>query len=414
MRAATTTKLPLARWAQIMGIHPLHVMGVQIPATDDQHCNRAWPEHSWQNADAVSREEVVQAIAAAEAAIEDQLGYRLLPAWEAEEWQTLARPYNPEMVAFGLGGVRGYNDTAVRANWGYLVSGGVRAQTLIASSAPIVYTDVDVDGYAETATVSVATAVTNPQEIAVFYPGKAGLAEWQIRPASVTIAAGTATIVFRRELAVLESALEGWAFLEVLGTDNAKFLTTADIYRVYNDPSQQAALLWEPLGACGCATGGCVACAFGTQTACILSRDEPRLSQMTLTPAAWNATTAQFDSASMALARRPDMVRLWYRAGWRDTRLAQPDIDMDAGLAWAVAVYAASMLDRPPCDCQSDVFERWQADLAFTGGATELATYQLTPRDLDSPFGTRAGALLAWRQLRSRTAHVPVAHAVRL
>ncbi len=413
MRASTATKLPLARWAQMFGIQPLHVMGVDLQSLTDAHCEHVWPEHSWQDADAISREDVLQAIAQAEADLEQHLGYRLLPSWEVEEWHELPKPNRPEVIATGLGGARGYNVTVAEGDWGYFLSGGVRTKTLISAAAAVAYSDTDSDSYLDRAQVTAPTTVTDPQEIAIYYPGKNGDDEWQIRPIEVTIADGVETISFRRELAVIEAALEGFAFEAIEGTDNAKFLTTVDVYRVANDPQIQASLMWEPLGSCDCGGATCPVCQFSTQPACFHSRGDPRLSHLVLSPATWNATTAQFDAAALAVGRRPDQARLWYRAGWRDKRLARPMIEMDRDLALAVAVYAASMLARSPCDCRSDVFDHWRKDLAFSGGAEELATYNLSARDLDNPLGTRAGAVFAWRRLRrQQTVHVPIGRGV--
>lgn len=407
MYADAPTKLPLADFARFMGMHPLHFAQVTFQPTGAQarrlasNCDVPVVQYSWQNADAVGRDEIARAIADAEAMLEKELGFRLLPSWEVEEWRPTVRPWKKELFNLSNTDLRGF-DQAVKVRWGWLVSGGRRSQTLIEAASPVVYTDADADGYDETATVTAAVAASqDAAELRLFYPGKSGAPKYEIRPLlSASVAGLVATITFRRENAVLEDLQEEWQAEGVDGADDANFLTTADVYAVANDPQEPAHLLWENIDdSCDCGQDSCPKCSFATQVACLNIRGDPKNGWFSYWPATWDASAETFSAAEFNVKRQPDAVRLWYLAGHRDKSLSFPNRDLDPAWARTVAVLAASLLDRPPCECVKAGWERWARDLAFSGGAEELATYNLSSRLLDNPFGTQAGAVHAWRQV---------------
>lgn len=421
-RAEAITKLSLDRWARILGIHPSHFNGIFFGSSPSV-CAQPWMQHAFQAADRVGREEVANAIAQAEADIERHLGYRLLPSWEVDEWIPSIRPFRPELLNLTSVDVRGFAQT-VEAQWGYLISGGIRSSELITADAAIAYSDLDGDLYDEIATVTITVAAgTSPCELKVYYPASnalvssGGLNEWEIRPIEVSIMGTTATIAFRRDLAVLpemwsdyfppadDSHLRG-----VDGAVDTNFLDEVDVYRVYNDPQTQVSFLWEPFGSgCSCASS-CVLCAYSAQTGCLMLRGDPRHSIVSYRPGSWDADAEAFDSESWIESRQPDIVRLYYYAGWRDKRLACPTVKMDSEWERVVAYYAAALLDRPICECNNirAWVDHWQRDLAIAGEEG----LRVSDKDLDNPFGTRRGAVFAWRRVNAqgvavgRAAHV--------
>lgn len=400
------TKLSLDRWARIMGVPPMHFWGVNIPAME-RACDSAWFQHPWQESDRVSRDDVAQAIAEAESDIEHILGYRLLPTWETDEWMPTVRPFRREAINLNSRDVRGFGQIAM-PKWGYLLSGGIRSAEAFEQNATVTYENDGVmqpTTWLNRATVTVALdEEIADHEIAVYYPGHGDDERWRILPVEVSHnQALEYTIRFRREQALVPTFFDSYD-LENLraadGMDDDNFLEAVAVYRVYNDPQQQATLLWEPLGTCGCGSVTCEACAYATQTACLMLRDDPRLSITVYHPATWDEDALAFTNTAAALGRQPDLVRMWYYAGWRDKASAAPLLEMDEEWARIVAYFAASKLDRPVCACSRHWFEQWQSDLAFSGGANELASYSLSPSDLDNPFGTRRGAVHAWRRVR--------------
>ena len=398
-RARTVTKLSLDRWAQIIGINPLHFSQVQIePPTV---CAQPWMQYEWQDVDRVGREAIARAILDAESAMERYLGYRLLPSWEVNEWRPTVRHRDPALFNVNAG-IR-EQPQVVFPRWRHVIAGGVERKDLVEAASAIVYSDADADLYFETATTTSPVTFTDPCQVAVYYPGKAGEAAWEIRPVAVSIAGGVATITFRREQAVLEALMEGLMPQALDGLDNANFLTTVDVYRRWNDPQQQATLLWGPFAG-GCCTDGCEGCAYSAQTACLVPMGDPYgVGGLGYQPATWDATANAFTPESPLEARAPDLVRVYYYSGYENRSLACPRRDMDDALAQAVAYFSASLLDRPICECNNvrSWIEHWRADLAAE--PPEGTAYKLAAKHLGSPFGTKRGALYAWEYVKANT-----------
>lgn len=397
------THLTLDRFARLLGIPPMHFWGVNIPEMEkNATCSESWFQHAWQGTDRVSRDDVAEAIAEAERDIEQLVGYRLLPTWETDEWQPTIRPFRRDAVNWRSADVLG-RAQLVFGRWGHLLSGGIRSTTTIEAGAAVAYTNDSVmipASWKNLATVVVSLSDEVPDdEIAVFYPGHAGDDHWRIRPVAVAHSATTLvyTITFAREMAMIPAFFDSYdlaVLRPALGTDDANFLATVDVARVYNDPQQQATMLWEG-PSCGC--GGGHACSYGVQTAMLALRGDPRLSAFIFDAAEWNADTQEFHGVPMSVCRQPDLIRLWYYAGWRDKSSRHPLIELDDQWARIVAYYAASKLDRPVCSCSTAAFHTWQTDLAFS----EAGSYAMSPSDLGNPFGTRRGAVQAWRRVRA-------------
>lgn len=403
-RSDTVTKLPLATWAKYMGLNPLHFEQVRIDGFPPL-CSNIYFQHEWQTADHVSREEIARAIAEAEYKIESALGYRLAPSWEVDEWHPTQRYFRSELVNYNSADIRGLKQI-VQADWGWLISGGMQVKSLISAGVVITYSDEDGDSLEETATVIVATTAVDPNEIGIYYPGKSGDDTWEIRPTEVTISGGNATIVFRREYVVIEEKLEAFdnEGAEALYNDDTAFLSVVDVYRRYNDPQTQVSFLWEPFasGTCGsCGGSGCPICAYTIQTGCLILRGDPRSSLVGFSPASWNQDTLDFDIEPWAVARQPDIVRLYYYAGLRDKRSRYVS-RMSQDWERTVAYMAAAMLDRPPCDCGADVWNHYRQDLTLTSGDEDGRPFFRPAQGIeDNPFGTRRGEVDAWRKVRS-------------
>lgn len=397
--ATTRTLLPLDRFFQIIGLHPLH--GNQVVVADlapDTVCDMPVVKYSWQNADAVGREEIAQAIAQAEAILELHAGFSPVPRWVADERIQGIRPLWPEMFTGNAHNVRGM-PTSLRTQLGHVISGGIEAKTLIEAAVAITYTDVDSDGYNETATIIVATSITDPQEIAIYYPGQAAADAYEIRPIKVTITAGNATIVCRREQLLIESLQEQFNPRGADGLVDANFLDEVDVYRHYNDPSQQVQFMWE---GCACDGTGCEACSHSTQYGCLLTRNY-KLGIVVPHPGTWDSDLLHWDTACYSVPRAPEQARLWYYAGYRNMRSLTPNISMDGEWERAVTYLALSLLDRPLCACKPlEAFvSYWKEDLSYNqASATVSTSFTLSRRRLDNPIGTTRGALNAWRLIQ--------------
>lgn len=400
-RANTVTKLSLDEYARLMGLNPLHFNGVVINEMQRTPCDTAWYQYPWQKG-GTSREEIAEAIEQAESMIELQLRSRLLPTWQVDERVLTARGPRPELVRIGSTDLRGYRQT-VRAGWGRFISGGIRKATLVQAAAPIVYDNTVLPAtYNNRATVTVAVPQgTAPCSVCVYYPGHAGAEAWRIRPVVVDVTGLVATITFRRQQAVAEALLESMDVAAdsnqrlAIGSVDASFLTAVDVYTVVNDPSTQASLLWAPPGV-DCSSDDLSA--FSTQTAALMLASDPALSVLSYIPAEWDAATSKYTGVYPASWNEPDQIRLYYLAGLEAQGVACSRWEMDPAWAYTVAVLASALLSKPPCGCQTEVFGRWQTDLAFVGGAEQISKYDVSRADLDCPFGTRLGQVYAYRR----------------
>ena len=63
------TLLPIDRWAEIIGMDPRHFRQVTTSQTPQRTCAKVWKQYSWQEADAVGRFDVADAIQQAEKTI---------------------------------------------------------------------------------------------------------------------------------------------------------------------------------------------------------------------------------------------------------------------------------------------------------------------------------------------------------
>lgn len=404
-RALTPTKLTLDSFARYIGMDPIHFNQVRLDT--NPHCSKIIFQHEWQNHDAVSREEIARAIGLAEAKIEEKLKYHLAPTWDVDEWQEAARAFQSELHILNFSNSRGHRQM-VQANWGYFISGGIEAKDLIDAGAAIVYTDEDGDGYFETATVTVPTTVANKNEIAIYYPGQEADDGWEIRDTKVVLTGGNAVITFRRELAVIPEILEATAVGEeppsADGLEDGDFLEEVDVYRHWNDPQQQATFMWEPqTSICqSCQGGGCAVCDYQVATGCLILTSEPRRSNLGFWPSVWSADDSIFTTAAYCAfpGRLPDLVRLWYYSGWRNRRMPY-DNRMDRDWEPIVAHLAASLLDRPPCDCATGDWNRWRQDVTLVAGDEDGKPYFRSPQKYEfTPFGTSRGAIEAWEKVK--------------
>lgn len=400
-RASLITKLPLDRFAYYLGMDPLHFNQCFINTQDDPApvCGHPMKQFAWQNVQAVGREDIAYAIHQAESNIERWLGYNLKPAWTVDEWGRTTGPANPGLIGMGSINVQGrWKDTQLKR--GYFIAGGVKGKVLIEASSAVIYSDIDGDDYDETATVVTAVvADTLPCEVHLYYPGESGADVWEIRPITVTVTGLVATITFRREQCVLPELM---SVRNVEGVDalvDGNFLDEVDVYRVYNDVSQQVTMQWEPYPVgCGCTTAGvCAQCQVSAQAGCLLGRDH-RLSIVRYAPGTWNADDEHYDLTAMALWHEPDRLRLWYLSGWVNNELACPMNQMDPFWEQVVTYYAASMLDRDICSCENVLgyVARWREDLAV-----DTADRRFTNREKnrDNPLGSTRGALNAWKAI---------------
>lgn len=410
-RAETVTLLSLDRLFKIIGLDPLSANQLTSAILPSVACNTVVYQRNWDKPSQAGREEYALAIKQAEDDIAAYVGYWPLPTYTRDELQPTVRPADRTLVAAGGGfygsGYAPWGGPAANVRWfpksvtlryGNYISGGVKAKIQIGRSANVVYSDPDGDGYKELATVQVNTTVTEPCEIHIYDPGESGADSWEIRPITVTIAAGVATITFRREQAVdpaLWERLDAGSQGAIDGDDDANFITEVDVYRVYLDPSTQVNLITEAVGCSLCGGSGCESCGWATSTGCITGRDK-RLGIITYRPAVWNDVTLQFDGGGYCW-READRMELFYYSGYQWQDAACPTLQMDPFWERTIAMLAMSYLQGVVCDCTAvKTFFNWaQTDLALNDGNANLS-YVTANRAMNCPWGTRQGAVQAF------------------
>lgn len=415
------TLMPLDRWAALVGINPLHFRQVLTQSMPQTICGTPWKSYPWQEANQIGRYDVALAIAEAERRIADYVGYTLLPTWQVDERQPSVRPGIPELLNLTGLDIRGFR-AQVQLNWAHFISGGIEAKDLIEAAVLIAYSDLDNDGYKELATITFNTTVTDPSQIAVYYPDTDASDTWEIRPLrSVDITAGVATVTFFRQQCVVPELTEALVPEAVDGDDDVNFLEDVDVYRHWNDPSQQVELLWSPLGcgwdgwvgySCGtCGSSGtCVACTAASQSGCLLGNDY-RLGIVHYQPATWAADAQNFTRAILCQRRNPDRMRLWYYGGLQNMRALWPTLQMSPQWERAVAYFALTILDRTLCGCNNleALATHYREDMALVESTpTGARSYQLGRNNalLSNPFGTTRGAMLAWQTANDRQAQI--------
>lgn len=395
-RSEFTTWLSLDRWAQIMGINPLNFNGFSATTYFKNNvCGEVFFQYDWQHSDRIGRDTIAQAILEAEQEIAREAGFNLLPDWTLDERIPYTKPGVPG--AYNVWGTnpRGFAKS-VELGKGHIISGGIRAKTLIQASAAVVRTDVDGDGYSEKCTVTVATSVTDANEIRIYYEGNSGADAWEIRPITVVISGGVATITFKSWQIPVWEKLEELDVQPLNADTGTNYETAVDVYRVYNDPSTQATFLWENSPADCC--GSCSACTLNAQTACFHLRDQ-RLGICVPSPATWDASSSTFTAGEFDACREPDQVRFWYYSGWRNPNLTRSYVNLDPYWEMAIAAFAASKFDRPVCGCSnvSSFIDKYRRDAAYS--SLQEGGFSITPELAANKLGTTAGALYAYKQI---------------
>lgn len=403
------TQLSLPYYAEIMGINPIQFMSANAPTVfPSTGCTDRWLTYSWQGGERVSRYELAVEIAKAEREIMSELGYYLIPRWTEDEEHPWPHFYDNRR--WSLGGLTpSYRLKSIPLRQNRYIQGGVKTTALVGTpttaGADLVYTDEDSDGIIDTATITIATTVTDTKELRIFYAGYEGDERWEIRPVrSKSIAGGTATVVVDAWLMFDLDKLtdfpgsDGYDWLGL--TDESDLMTSVDVYRVYNDDSDIATLYWErhPSFA-GVDTETTHLTQSGYLNQRIASEGLVTVRPGTYSSGAW--TTAN----SFEGGREPDYVRISYQSGLREQTDNGGDWVIPEDLAVAVAYMATARVARPLCTkCQNvrALEERLRNDLSIMQRGETGTIKWVNKKVVDNPFGSLAGEVEAWGVVQSR------------
>jgi len=409
-----TPILPLDLWRQEIGYEPWHFWGLAdatiVPVTSK--CNTLVREYGWQEADQAGRADIRSALMVAEQILFDNMAFWPAPVY-TEATHPWPRYQDMRLERMGRTDARG-RWVPVQLDEGKIRAVGIEAHILITAASGVTYTDNDGDGLAEDFTVTVLTAITDPDEIAVYFvttdrppEDNALSARWRIQPLVITFAAGTCTIKGKRWLMVKPLLYEDKNHYPIDPTVNANFAITVDVYRRYtymdgqtSTSNSQSALIWEskPCTWCGCTTvanstdpasEGWVAGRAGIRNA--------EAGIVTPAEAVYDAALGTWSHPCECLncCGEPDKVLVRYLAGMElDTHGW-----MQKSMRTLVSRLACAEMNRRICACDSANREwsNWQLDLARTNS---VETYQIGLDLLSNPLGTRRGHVYAWQQIK--------------
>ena len=429
-----TNLLSLEEFRREMGFHPWHFWGLAnstVPVNNA--CDDTVKQYSWQNSDAVGREDIVKAIETAEQRLHDYLGY-----WPAPKYgykQVKYPTYIDVRVRFS-----GYEDgngrwTSVATGENYLQAIGVEQRTLLAT-CNVTYSDPDGDGLNELFTFTVATIKTEVSKLAFYFAaanrldGEAVSDKYRIKPVNVVISGGVATVKGSSWLLVRPILYEGASTADLNPATAGNFVTTVEAYTRVTNPQGitlddcQVRLEWETAPYPWFATLN-----TGSSTASVVDGGAPntdysplndngstdpaamgmavgragirdsRLGHIIPSQAVYNVADAAWYTVDWANSTAPDTVTVRYNAGIA----LDSNGHMKQELRTLVARMAAAELARPICACDTASRElyRWQFDLGRIGGADD-ERYSVSQMDLENPFGTRRGHVWSWKYTKQK------------
>lgn len=409
--------LSLEQWRQQIHYNPWHFWGfagTKAPVTSQ--CNTVVKQYAWQTQDAIGRAEIIQAIIEAEKRLTDYLNYSPAPHFITDEIKEYPKYYNKSAWAQYPSDARG-EWKPVQLKEGFIQGIGIESLTLIATTN-VVYSDSTSYGLNDTFTLTVPTSVTDPNQIAVYFAaadrlnGDAVSERYRIQPVSVAISGGNAVIRGRAWLLGKPILYENYAAADLDPATATNFVSTLEVYQRTFDPTgttvdtAQGKFIWETLPyQWGWGTGGSSLTNGSTDPASqayaiarIGYRDAklgiviPGEAQYDTGTGLWNMTMPPWVEFN---GRPPDRLLVRYFAGY-----PLESGQMSSKFQTAVARLAMAQLDNriAACDEANRELARWQRDRSNIADKTEM--YRVHDADLDCPWGTRLGAIDAWRQVK--------------
>lgn len=433
--------LTLEQFRQQLHYNPYHFWGWQN-ATDPvtSTCNTVLKKYAWQRNDALGRTEIESAIDEAERRLAFYLQYSVAPHFKSE---VLRYPPTYDQRFFQ------YQPMSATGTWkpvvlgeGYVKAVGVEKLTLLQTvnivndltppifpyhSAPpappyLIYLDTDSDNLPDTFQIGLATTITDPTQLAVYFSaadrldGQAVSDVWRIQPLFISISGGVATLRGRCWMLGRPILSEGFNIPDLNPVTAANYVTSLEVYQRVCDPTgttfdtAQAKFIWQTMPfqsgwwcfnwssnlANGSTDPASQAYSVGrvgiknSQLGIVL----PGQALLDATTGLWNETLPPWTPN----VRPPDQVEIRYLAGYPTDSQGR----MDSHFQTVVARMAMAELNNRivACDESNRELYRWQRDLALLSDTTEA--YGVSREDLNNPFGTRRGHAYAWKEVKTR------------
>jgi hypothetical protein len=408
-----TNLLPLDIWRAEIGFEPWKFWGLADGSIikDDSKCSGLVREYAWQGTDAAGRDDLRKAIERAEDALFGYLGYRVAPQYVETEPLPWPRFNDASQVRYRDMDATGRR-VAMMAPEFHIQAMGIEQLTPI-GTAGLIFSTLYGGNLLETWTAQIATTVTNPSEIAVYFTatdrlnGDGPIDRWRIQPVTVAIAGGIATITGATWLMVQPYLYDNPVLNALNPTVLTNFVSAIEVYQCTTNgdgnsvTTAQATLQYESSDCGGWGAGFCIGQTNGSTDpgtfAEVIGRAGIRdrtLGLITPAVATYNAATGLWSSMSACNCyAEPDRVKLRYLAGY-------PLENGVMAKRWQqiVTMLAAAELKRRICACRetNERLHDLQLDMALESTQTER--YARSQRDLDSPFGTRLGHIQSWKR----------------
>jgi hypothetical protein len=417
--------LPLELWRREMGLHPFHFWGLTnslVPV--ESACNTLLSQYSWQNAEAIGRSELREAIARAEARFAEYAHFSPAPHFRTDE---LPYPRYPrERGARPSHADWGGRTASLQLNEGYLTKVGVERVTELGTVAVASLDDLDGDGVKDTFTCATfvlpaGIGEANFNELEIYFvsadrlEGETVNPRWRIEPVQLSVSGQNLTIRGRLWLIVKPVKYEGVSASGLDPNDASNFVTSLLVVRRYCDPTGvtqsdcQAVFVWNTLpypyyAQCCVTPSAANNQADYAAEYYALGRVGIRDAELGLVlpgVSVYDATSLSWSGTAWATCRPPDRVTIRYQAGYpKQQGVMAPKIRT------AIARLAAAELSRPICGCDtaaSNVY-RWAFDLARATGEEQ---FKISETQLNNPLGTRAGEVFAWETIQAMQVVAP-------
>lgn len=343
------SNVSLALYAAIIQVNPENLFWGVRRADDSQYdCRTYWIK--------AERDNISRMLAEAQIEIEQETRYPLVRRWIANEQRPWSWPLS--------------------SDWNWAFDGGVRATDGIDLDAAVTHVADDVDGNPSPSTVTVATAITDVNEIKVYYPASLGVeGPVEIDPSDID-ADGVNAVISIPRCRLVRPGLVNNPRTGLEYDVEPNFLSLVDVVRVYHDESTQATLVWPHRNSsCSCGAFGCPVCGEFTRTGCIYVK-VPEIGSMDVLPATFSSGSWTVNLA--CLCSNPHHVILNYRAGLATLSPQARD---------AVIRLAHAKMPDEPCGCQIST-RMWKRD--------RNVSLAQTRERINCRFGLSDGAWAAW------------------
>jgi len=368
--------LTLTQYAEEMGIPLMHFFGGSSAKAFQalSGCTGVWYRHTWQNDDQVSQEEVAYQILFAERQISELIGFPIAPMHVMVD---IPVPKKELKDMYGKW-------RAIPVQMGYIHSGGVRAEQMLAEDVEVVYTDDDNDEFKETGSIDVSAFS------AQFDGWEEDYGKLLVVPHGYTTE--LAIDMYRRYEngiitvyswnmtdPVIASRFPGNDLYPVNMDDTNNLIQSVDVYRVYNDTTNAARILFSD----------------GTTATCQVQVEDVSAGIVRPIP---NESTI-----TCGLNREPLRYQIGLYAGYID----QPGWTLPVGgkstyspfFSELVRMLATARLDRDICGCNNvaTLAKDLQTDMALVSPQGNFLA--VADAIQESPLGTNKGEWLTWKAI---------------